>query len=498
MKKTLLFMLLLASTKLSPLYAVQMGSPQEDDEALKRGRNTKNVCYISCFFGKDENGKPIHPLGQGNAALIAPDLLVTAAHVLYDPLERLMNDENSKIQVEDLANGLKMGNPMSLSGLVTFEPNVHQTLIDYGNSQDENDLSRTFCEIDSIIIHPSYNYNEESVGTDLAFVKLKRPVEGITPLALYEEGVINPFGIQKGNDIVEASLLFKAHVSTYGPDDTDRLGKKRTVSQICRLDTVIDNPDNSAISKEGNSNNNSLIVWGYTPSMQQESQVGMSEKQSNLRNAIDSKKLDGEIYGFPYPGDSGSPLIVSDRYDQEFIIGVISDTEVPQGDIQGLNELSTATNLRFCPLFTLERKLRPEIQTMIDKLKELPSSPDSNLKQVLQKEKASFDAEENRILLLEKTRSAIDDMFDLLSIGSDKLESHFKYFEEIENKYKEKNEYQGKSVTTINLSEVKTSLNITIDLSEAKTFLRNNNIPLFKEEINKKIEAIKEFREQLF
>jgi len=371
MKKTLLLALLLAIPNISPLWAVQVTSQEEDDEALKRGRNAKNVCFISSFFKTDKSSEQIHFLGGGTAALIEPDILITAGHVIYGNLLDLLKKEETKVEAEKIVDELKAGNPTPFSGFLTFVPNVHKAMTFYENSQDDAYLSRTFFEIDSVIVHPSYNF----VETDLAFIKLKKPVEGITPLFLYQEGAINPLGRHKEND-TDLSTLIKARFSGYGADITDRWGKKRTVSHLCFLNDYSDADSSSEESDSEENGNEQVRISAYIPSTQEVSTVELEEKKRNFHDALDQQKQESEIYGFVHYGDSGGPLIVTNNDGKEFVVGLASRSGV--GDYYIQDEIETFYEVRayarlykssFCPLFTLEGKLRPAIPMMINKLK---------------------------------------------------------------------------------------------------------------------------------
>lgn len=451
MKKTLLLALLLATTNIAPLYAVQVTSQEDDDEALRRGRTAKNVCYISGYFGKDSSGKPL-PLCGATGALIAPDILITAGHVVYDGLDDLVEDMDTEVDVKTQAqktiDALKEGKPVAFSGLVTFSPNVREEL-----------SLASSIEIDSVIMHPLYDFDDGDVATDLAFVKLKKPVEGITPLALYQEGIINPLGIHEEND-TDLSMLIRGKFSGYGTDISGRIGKKRTVSQLCFL----------------KGDENYLSIDAYIPSTQGESNVEIGETQRSFHDALYKMKQDGEKYGFLHKGDSGGPLtIISDG--KEFLIGLeslgASMGSHDQGAIETFQEvqkLSRVYESHLCPLFTLEGKLRPEIPTMLEKLKAFPLSPESNLKQLVQEELAAFKINEEYARIIE---TGLGDMKKLLDLNFVNTDLCFEEFGKIEKKYQ------------------------LITLVKAKTLLEEKKIDDLKKEINRIIEIIIDLKNKM-
>jgi hypothetical protein len=180
MKKTLLS-LLLAFTSVAPLSAIQPMSQKDDDEALHRGRASRNVCSIS-FALVDKEGKMLYLTG-GAASLIEPNVVATAGHVIYNGLDELLEVERAskdgiirkKIkaiikklkkgnpvdigkQVKSVIKELKKGNPIHLPGMVTFEPHVHEAL--QASTTFEVPL---FFEIDSVILHPFYDYEDCTV-----------------------------------------------------------------------------------------------------------------------------------------------------------------------------------------------------------------------------------------------------------------------------------------------------------------------------------------------
>ncbi|MBX9786917.1 MAG: serine protease [Alphaproteobacteria bacterium] len=395
--KKMLLSLLLSFASVVPLSAIQPMSQKDDDEALHRGKASRNVCSIS-FALVDKEGKMLY-LSGGSASLIKPNVVATAGHVIYDALDELVYNERAnkdgvikafikklkkrnpiedfRKQAKSIINKLKKGNPIHLPGMVTFEPDVHEAL--QASTTSEAPL---FFEIDSVILHPFYDYEDCTVGTDLAFVRLKTPVEGIEPLSLYQEGIISPLGLHEELH-PDLSMLIKAHFSGYGSDSFQRFGKKRTVSQLCFVE------DESA------------EITGYVPSNREETGIEVSEETHLFHDALVQKKNEGDVYGLLHHGDSGGPLIVTNSEGKEFLIGIestpgfngVSCIDEPQ-DTKGFQDvynIARAYETYLCPLFTIEGALRPEIPIMLEKLAVFTTSPHSYLNQIIHTEKCMYD-----------------------------------------------------------------------------------------------------------
>lgn len=392
--------MLLAFTSVAPLSAIQPMSQKDDDEGLHRGKASRNVCSIS-FALVDKEGKMLYLTG-GSASLIKPNVVATAGHVIHNGLDELLEVERAskdgiirkkikaiikKIkkgnpvdigkQVKSAIKELKKGNPIHLPGMVTFEPHVHEAL--QASTTSEAPL---FFEVDSVILHPFYDYEDCTVGTDLAFVRLKTSVEGIEPLSLYQEGVISPLGLH-GELHPDLSMLIKAHFSGYGADSFQQFGKKRTVSQLCFVE------DESA------------EITGYVPSSREETGIEVSEETHLFHDALVQKKSEGDVYGLLHHGDSGGPLIVTNSDGKEFLIGIestpgfrgVSCIDEPQDrkGFQDVCNVARAYETYFCPLFTIEGALRPEIAIMLERLAVFPTSPHSYLNQIIHIEKSMYD-----------------------------------------------------------------------------------------------------------
>lgn len=517
--RMLLFSLLLVFTSISSVCGVQTGSLAEDKKALTRGKNAKNVCYISFSFGKDENDKP-HYLGSGTGSLIEPDVIVTAGHNIHDTLEDFLFSPDSamgKQQGEKLLKKLKKGKPISLSGLATFVPDVHQAMAQYAQSENSKYLSQTFYEIDAVIMHPSYDYDDGDAETDLAFIKLKKPATTIAPLLLYKEGIMPSLELHELNNL-DMKGLIKGHFVGYGSDVSGRYGKKRAVSQLCFLEDDSDSESSESETCQGccvrggvtphQNIKNVIPLTDYVPTPQIETDFEIDNH--DFLNALLKQKKEGEVYGLLHRGDSGGPFIIKDEDGKQYIAGVESTQgggQYQTGSLTLQSQVETFQDVQkigrtyesfLCPLFTLEGKLRPEIPEMIDQLKEFPTSPDSNLKELVLQEKPVFDAYDAYASSIESLNATIHDMDQLLRFKFLKKNSKkqneikkklaLKKLKEIEIKYAKK----GKEKIMKDENPFHTSL--PLDLRKAQKLLRNDKFKSFKNEINEKKESIREHK----
>lgn len=500
MKKFLLFTLLLAFTNIHSLHAVQIGSQEEDKKALRRGKKTETVCYISFSFGKDDKGKPIY-IGAGTGSLVESDVVLTAGHVIYDGIDDLLHSRSKNVekQTKNFFKKLKKGKPIHLSGFVTFTPNVHQSLIKNANPKQDN-LSQEFYEIDSVIMHPDYCYKDGDAETDLAFVKLKNPVLTLQPLSLYKKGVIPSLEFHE-IDNLDMKGLIKGHFSGYGSDTSGRFGKRRTVSQFCFLENDSDSEEEGCLCCCGGpKNKHTLALTDYMPSLQGETDIQIDDHA--FHDALVKQKKEGEVYGLLYRGDSGGPFIVEDASGQQYI-AAIESTQGGSGpqqsqveSFQDVQKIGRAYYSYLCPLFNVKGELRPELPKMLGKLKQYPIKFGSNLHELLLEAKFILDLSENYISSIETLNSAICDMDYLLGFRFQTSEKKkcqdneklvIKAINKIEKKYNKEKINDNNSLFTIN---------ITFDFSDAKTLLEKNKFEEFNAKIKEKKEKILNLKAQ--
>jgi hypothetical protein len=375
--KKILLSLLLSFVSTAPLSAIQPFSLEDDKEALRRGVAAKNVGQILFVF-PDGEGNVLRLL-EGTVSLLTPDTLATAGHVIHMGLEDLLEDllemKQGEIrkQVKDAIKALKERKPIRLPGRVTFEPNTSKALQSYTTSE-----SPLFYEVDSVILHPHYNFEDSDAATDFALVRLKTPIHHIKPLSLYKEGVINPFGIHQGLSL-DLSMLIKAHYSGYGLDAFQDSRKKRTVSQLCLVDP------------------GAQTITGYVSKEEEEGDIEINEGRASFQDALIKHKAEGDVYGLLHHGDSGGPLTIIDPHGEEFLIGIQSLTVtrakeekgVPQDETksyQDVRKIARAYEGYFFSLCTPEGLLRREIPWMQGRLSIFPTSSISYLPKIMVKD----------------------------------------------------------------------------------------------------------------
>ncbi|MBX9786364.1 MAG: trypsin-like serine protease [Alphaproteobacteria bacterium] len=368
--KKILLSLLLSFVSTAPLSAIQPFSLEDDKEALRRGVVVKNVGQILFVFPDGEEN--VLRLLEGTVSLLTPDTLATAGHVIHMGLEEILEEVQGETrkQVEYAVTELKQRKPIRLPGRVTFEPNTSKALQSYTTSE-----SPLFYEVDSVILHPHYNFEDSDAATDFALVRLKTPVTHIKPLSLYKEGVIHPFGIHQ-NLSLDLSMLIKAHFSGYGLDAFQDSRKKRTVSQLCFVDPGAE------------------TIVGYVSKEEEEGDIEIKEDRASFQDALIKQKAEGDVYGLLHHGDSGGPLTVIDPNDEEFLIGIHSLAPIRAKEEKGVSQEETTSYLGvrriarayesyFFSLCTPEGLLRREIPWMQGRLSVFPTSSISYLPRIM-------------------------------------------------------------------------------------------------------------------
>jgi hypothetical protein len=368
--KKILLSLLLSFVSTTSLSAIQPFSLEDDKEALRLGGAAKNVGEILFVFPNGE--KDLHCLLGGTGALIAPDTLATAGHVIYEGLEDLLEKATGETrkQVKYVIAELKQRRPISLPGRVIFESHISEALRSYKTS-----TIPLFYEVDSVILHPHYNFEDSDAATDFALVRLKTPVFHIRPLSLYKEGVIHPFGIHQDLSL-DLSMLIKAHYSGYGDDAFQEGGNKRTVSQLCFVDP------------------GAQTITSYVLKEEEEGDVEIKEDRVSFQDALIKHKAEGDVYGLLHHGDSGGPLTIIDPHGEEFLIGIQSLTVtrtkvekgVPQEETRSyldVRKLARSYEGYFFSLCTPEGLLRREIPWMRERLVAFPTSSISHLPKII-------------------------------------------------------------------------------------------------------------------
>lgn len=422
-------------------HAVQTFTQEEEDQSLKQGKKAKNVCHIKIFKDKEKEWV------TGTGILIRPDMVVTAAHLF-----------------EEYKKTLKNGNPANVEGYVDFRPTCLKA-----------SLKKAY-EIDAVIIFPGADLDDTSADTDLAIVRLKRPVKNVTPVSIYKKGVLNTSQLRSHNplnDDISHSILSK--FSGYGIDTFGKERIRRTIKQICFLEHEEDEDDSSK--------GNNFVLASYVPS--QMNDHNDEETASPFLRSLTEQYKDKQGFALIFHGDSGGPLTIKTKKGT-FLIGIESIPGESEGAQEGIRtfEAATAASKRYvsylCPLFTAEGKRRPELDTMFKKLDKYPFSDRQKLKKFIKKEK-KFEA---KLKCVKKELSA--------SIADVKSLLHNNLRQDEFNRIKKRCE--NRKYTRVNF-EFETGVE---DAFCSKTgFLKPEKIIPFQEQCKRVIQELKRYKKEL-
>ncbi|OJW53371.1 MAG: hypothetical protein BGO67_01315 [Alphaproteobacteria bacterium 41-28] len=385
--RKLLFVLLLVSVPTQYSHSVQTPTPSADEEALRKGSSATSVCFIRFIFGEGE-------IFDGSGVLVKENIVATAAHNAFADEDSFEDDKKIKKKYKKFVRELRRGNAQRCSAFITFAPNAYKAISDFEESPTLENLS-VFYEADSIIIDP--HYKEDNTRNDIAFVKLKRSVEGIEPLPLYEEGIIPPSKLKIHDEKdPDMEILMHGDAYGYGQDVYGEFGKKRGVYQPCFLGISTTQESDSDDSDEEDNGQilnvePSIPITAYFPCKRedhQETSIIMDEITHKFHDILFehiNKEKKGENLGILMEGDSGGPLVVSGR-----VVGIQSESDIGrdlQEKVKDFLDMPTTFRVcetRFAPLFNYQTgALLSHIPVMIEKLESFPTTPESKLEDLI-------------------------------------------------------------------------------------------------------------------